>query len=142
MGLAVGIRHCGPATRAGSASPARFRRIGGNCLQIGISHCTILIRSNPHQSFAKRTITSRFHGNHFNFPLNQYFDDRIAKSATNAVYFAIAQFLCVMHTETAFQASSPKTSRPGRQLPGLFLPAIARKAPSRPPDGATAHPAL
>jgi hypothetical protein len=52
----------------------------------------------------------------------------VAFLATILSYFALAQNPCAKHTDPAFQASSPKTFRPGWQQPGLFLSAIQTAA--------------
>jgi hypothetical protein len=48
------------------------------------------------------------------------FPRMIAFFAINFALFALAQKMALDHTDPAFQASSPKTSRPGRQRSGLF----------------------
>lgn len=86
-----------------------------------IVHCTTLIRSVRLQTIAIETRLYRFVGNNRKSQKKQMVAAINAKIATNSYHFAIAQIKCAVHTKTAFQASSPKTFRPGGQLPGLFL---------------------
>src|SRR6185437_1781469 len=55
----------------------------------------------------------------------------VAPFATPGVLFALARCEHVQHMERAFQASSPKTSKPGRQRPGFFCPLAAGAARRR-----------
>jgi hypothetical protein len=47
-----------------------------------------------------------------------------APSATSLTHFALAAICCIAQKGHAFQASSPKTSKPGQKWPGFFYIAL------------------
>jgi hypothetical protein len=55
-----------------------------------------------------------------NSAFSVHYTQSVAKNATIMAHFALAKKVGWLHMKLAFQASSPKTFRPGWQRPGFF----------------------